>query len=220
MCGRFSQSFSGADIAARFHVELSAFEAQVSYNIAPSQPVAAVIDDEARRLITLRWGLIPHWSKEVKSGYHMINARAETLCDKRSFKEALRLRRCIVVADGFYEWKHERKDKMPFYIRLKDHSLFGFAGLYDRWVSPGGEVVDSCTIITTESNKLIKPVHDRMPVILSEDNEPEWLDPSNQDTERLQKLLKPHPSHLMELYRVSNIVNSPANNTPSCREPF
>ncbi len=150
----------------------------------------------------------------------MINAKAETLQQKPSFKSSFGHRRCLVVADGFYEWRHEEKEKIPFFIRLKGHGLFGFAGLYDEWVSPEGKVIKSCTIITTDSNDLIRPIHDRMPVIVTKESEATWLDPSNREMDRFKEILKAYPSDEMESYQVSQVVNSPANNLPECMEPL
>jgi len=188
------------------------------YNIAPTQSVIVVNDTGQRQLVQMRWGLIPSWAKDPAIGNRMINARAETLTVKPAFRVALRKRRCLILADGFYEWQKKEKIKQPMFIRLKSREPFGFAGLWEHWNSPEGEEILTCTIITTEANELLKQVHERMPVILPREKEDEWLDP-NAEPSRLLELLKPYPSDLMEFYEVSRLVNSPANDTPDCIVP-
>jgi putative SOS response-associated peptidase YedK len=193
------------------------------YNIAPTQSVIVVGDDGERYLKQMRWGLIPSWAKDESIGNRMINARAETIAEKPAFRAALKKRRCLIPADGFYEWKKgetSKAPKQPFCIRLKSKEPFGFAGLWEHWTSPDGEEVLSCTIITTEVNELLKEVHHRMPVILPREAEAVWLDPKIQDTDKLLPLLKPYPSDEMEFYPVDRIVNSPANDTPDCIVPI
>lgn len=219
MCGRFALTSSTAEIIKEFDIEGPSTPFSPSYNIAPSLDILAVINDGANRLALFHWGLIPHWAKDEKIGHRMINARAESLSEKPSFRTALKKRRCLVVADGFYEWKHAGKKKTPYYVRLKNHRPFGLAGLYDEWKSPEGEVIDSCTIITTDSNALIERIHDRMPVIVPKDMREMWLDPANRDSEQVLKALKAYSSKDMEIYQVSTIVNSPANDSPECIKP-
>lgn len=186
------------------------------YNIAPTQSVATIVRtsaEEKRELRLLRWGLIPGWAKDPAIGARLINARAETVHEKPSFRTALRRRRCLIVADGFYEWQRQENKKQPYYFRLQDKQLFGFAGLWEHWRSPAGEEIDSCTIITTEANELMHPIHNRMPVILDPQDYDLWLDPSVQQPEALQPLLDPYSSETMTSYPVSTLVNKPTNNS-------
>jgi putative SOS response-associated peptidase YedK len=218
MCGRFTQATDGEIIARVFELpETPALPPR--YNIAPSQDVAAVrADDGGRRLVMLHWGLIPSWAKEPAMGARMINARAETLAEKPAFRSALRTRRCLIVADGFYEWRKVGAPKQPHYIRFRDGRPFGLAGLWERWHGEGGETVESCTIVTTQANELLAPIHDRMPVILEPEQHALWLDASVTDPERLGELLHPHAPDPMEAYPVSLLVNNPINDAPACRE--
>lgn len=218
MCGRFTLIANLTDIINRFGIEASIEEElyNVSYNIAPSNPVLSVINDGTKnRLGYLRWGLIPSWAKDEKIGYKMINARAETLTEKPSFRAAYQKRRCLILADSFYEWK--RKDnntKIPMRIKLKSDELFAMAGLWEKWKSPEGKSIFTCTIITTEANGLIKDIHERMPVILKPEDEMTWLNPFIYDANELNHLLKPLAEEGMETYEVSTLVNSPKNNSP------
>ena len=231
MCGRFTLKNSSEAIAEVFHLaKVPVMEPR--YNIAPTQLVPTVLcmsqasaeqssmDDDPvraalhyRQLQMLRWGLIPSWAKDRTIGARMINARAETVSEKPSFRTAFRHRRCLVVADGFYEWQRQEKKKQPFYFRLQDGQPFAFAGLWERWQSPEG-TVESCTIITTAANELMHPIHDRMPVILDTKDYDLWLDPTVQKPETLQQLLQPYCSEAMTTYPVSTQVNNPANNSP------
>ncbi|MGG3571418.1 SOS response-associated peptidase [Bacillus gobiensis] len=218
MCGRFTLYSDFDDILNRFDIELSNLEYDYvqSYNIAPSQQILSVINDGSKnRLGHLRWGLLPPWSKDEKIGYKMINARSETLAEKPSFKKPLQSKRCIIPADSFYEWKRiDSKTKLPMRIKLRSAKLFSFAGLWEKWNSPKGEMIYSCTIITTNSNDLMSPIHDRMPVILTPETEAQWLNPKNKNIEDLQKLLVPYEAKDMEAFQVSSEVNSPKNNSP------
>jgi putative SOS response-associated peptidase YedK len=196
------------------------------YNIAPTQSVVAAIgqfsDNTQRQLRWMQWGLIPSWAKDPKIGSKLINARAETVAEKPSFRSAFRQRRCLIPADGFYEWQQVEgsRQKQPYFIRLQDERPFAFAGLYDRWASPDGEVLETCTILTTTANELIAPIHDRMPVILYPQDYDFWLDTSSFESERLQALLIAYPSVSMTLYPVSTMVNSPKNDRPECQQPL
>jgi putative SOS response-associated peptidase YedK len=219
MCGRFVRKSTIEIIAKEFEVKRVSCDLKPSYNIAPGDNLAVIIDDGANYLIQLRWGLIPSWAKDPSIGNKMINARAETLSEKPSFKAAFRKRRCLIVADGFYEWRKDGRVKTPVYIRLKSERPFGFAGLYDSWTSPEGKEISTCTIITTGPNELMKPIHDRMPVIIPKAQEALWLDSSIQDERLLFPVLKPYDSQEMEAYDVSQIVNSPKNNSPECIKP-
>jgi len=188
------------------------------YNVAPTQPVAAIrigSAAETREIVFLRWGLIPHWADDPSIGNRMINARAETVSSKPSFRQAFKKRRCLVVADGFYEWQKVDGKKQPFYIHLKDDQPFGFAGLWERW-SGKGEEIQSCTIITTEPNELMKPIHNRMPVIVQQEDYDRWLNPAFEDGKALQQVLRRYPTELMAAYPVSTLVNNPRNDVAEC----
>jgi putative SOS response-associated peptidase YedK len=217
MCGRFTLTATVDQLIDRFDIEffLQEEEYNPSYNVAPSQSVLAVINDGARkRMGFLRWGLIPPWAKDMSIGYKMINARAETLIDKPSFRNAYKKKRCLIVADSFYEWKRiDSKTKIPMRIKLKSNELFSMAGLWENWKSPDGKSIYSCSVITTSPNELVQDIHDRMPVILKPEDEKYWLDPSITDTTKLNPLLKPLDHGLMEAYEVSPLVNSPKNNS-------
>lgn len=220
MCGRFTLTADREQLEERFSFQATSLAVTPHYNIAPSQPVLAVIGAEERRGGFLRWGLIPSWAKDPSIGDRMINARAETAAEKPSFRRALQKRRCLVLADGFYEWKKEGKSKTPMYIRLQSHQPFGFAGLWETWQSPDGAKIHSCTILTTEPNALMAPIHHRMPVILSREGEAVWLDRAVETPEQLLPLLAPYPAEAMEAYAVSTAVNSPRNDTPGCIAPL
>lgn len=220
MCGRFTLTTNLGAIAARFGVSRFLEEVGPRYNIAPTQTVIVVNDDGTRRLTQMRWGLIPSWAKDPAIGNRMINARAETVATKPAFRVALRKRRGLIPADGFYEWQPVGRRKQPVRIVLKTREPFGFAGLWESWTSPEGEESRSCTIITTEANELLTPIHDRMPVILNHDAEAVWLDPTIQDSARLLPLLRPYPSEEMEIYQVSTRVNNPDRDGPECIKPL
>jgi putative SOS response-associated peptidase YedK len=220
MCGRFTRATNTASVAEAFGVDEISTDLEPSYNIAPTQPVAVVIRDGKKRLIEVRWGLVPSWAKDLAIGSKMINARAETITEKASFRNAFKKRRCLVVADGFYEWQKVGDGKRPVYIRLKSGKPFGMAGLYEVWHSPAGEEVMTCAIITTAPNELMRPIHERMPLIIAKDTEDLWLDPQVQDTAVLRELLQPYPASEMEAYPVSKRVNSPTENAPECIKPF
>ena len=220
MCGRFTLTTNLGAIAKRFGVSRFLEEVGPRYNIAPTQTVIVVNDDGTRHLTQMQWGLIPSWAKDPAIGNRMINARAETVATKPTFRVALRKRRCLIPADGFYEWKPTGRRKQPVYIALKSREPFGFAGLWEVWTSSGGEEIKSCTIITTEANELQKPIHDRMPVILTRESEAVWLDPAIQEPARLLPLLKPYPAEEMEAYPVSARMNNPSHDGPECIEPL
>ena len=219
MCGRFTRTLPMPEIAREFEVSDVSADLDPSYNIAPTQQVAVVIDEGVRRLVPVQWGLVPSWAKDPSVGNKMINARAETITEKASYRNAFKKRRCLVVADGFYEWQKTGDGKRPIYIRLKSGKPFGFAGLYEVWEPPEGEALTTCTIITTEANELMKPIHDRMPVIVPKEKQDLWLDPEVKDQESLLDLLKPYPAVDLDAYPVSRRVNSPANNFPDCIKP-
>ena len=191
------------------------------YNIAPTQEVFAVRNDgDENRAEMMRWGLVPSWAKDPKIGNRMINARSETLSERPSFRTAYRRRRCLIVADSFYEWKREGKARTPMRIMLESEETFAFAGLWETWKRPDDSWMLSCTIITTAANELVSEIHDRMPVILDPDVESVWLDPDVDDTSVLSDLLVPYPSELMTAYEVSRVVNSAANDVPECIAPI
>ncbi len=216
MCGRFALYADYEALLERFDIEEAALEQasyMENYNVAPSQQIAAVINDGQRnRLGTFRWGLIPPWAKDQKIGYKMINARGETAAEKPSFRNAFKKKRCLIPASAFYEWKKGEGGKTPMLIHLEEDELFAFAGLWESWKAPDGEMVHSCTILTTQPNALMAEIHDRMPVILSKGDEQAWLDPNVQDPELLQELIKPYQRSGLEAYEVSGAVNSPKNN--------
>jgi putative SOS response-associated peptidase YedK len=193
------------------------------YNIAPSQEVAVVrhsLEAPFRRLDMLRWGLIPSWSKDPSTAYRMINARGESVAEKPAFRRAFRQRRCLVAADGFYEWKKTERQKQPYFIHLQDHSPLAFAGLWESWQPPAAheDPIETCTIITTDANELMRELHDRMPAILAPDQYALWLDPDVQDPKRVQPLLAPYPADAMVAAPVSTYVNSPAHDDAKCVE--
>ena len=214
MCGRYSLIADLGDLARRFEFDgdWDAFERR--YNIAPTQEVLTVAGGETRRGGFMRWGLIPHWAKDPKIGSRMINARAETVAEKPAFRDALRRRRCLVLADGFYEWQKTGGARRPMRIVMRSGEPFAFAGLWSVWRDAQGNRVPSCTIITTEANDLLRQIHDRMPVILPRDLEELWLDASVDDLGALGSVLAPHPSGAMDAYEVSTLVNSAANDVP------
>jgi len=190
------------------------------YNIAPTQPILAIVSEDQRRVFKqFRWGLIPAWAKDSRLASKMINARSETLTEKPAFKTLLKSRRCLIPADGFYEWMQTNGKKQPFYIHLKSKEPFAFAGLWDQWLSPSGPVY-TCTIITTKANSLITPLHDRMPVILQRDHEHIWLDGTIHDPQQLLPLLQPFSDEAMTCYPVQSIVNSPQYDIPECTMPL
>jgi putative SOS response-associated peptidase YedK len=221
MCGRFTLSDPDADLAVQFNLpEIP--DLKPRYNIAPTQPVAAVrvaADGANREMVMLHWGLVPFWAKDPAIGSRMINARSETVAEKPAFRAAFRRRRCLVVADGFYEWQKQNGGKQPYYIRMRAAQPFAFAGLWEHWEGDT-DSIESCTLLTTEPNELVRPLHNRMPVIVRPDDYALWLDPDVQALERLQSLLGPYSSDEMDAYPVSRWVNRPHNDDPQCIEPL
>lgn len=219
MCGRFTLSATEKGIEERFQITLDG-SIEKSYNIAPTQKVLGIVSKEGeRQAVTFRWGLIPFWAKDPKIGSRMINARGETVHEKRSFRRLLKRKRCLIPSDGFYEWKKDGHRKQPYYIRLKESSLFSFAGLWDTW-KQGKQEIHSCTIITAQSNDLMKSIHHRMPVIFEPEQEEHWLDESITDANALQSLLVSFPDLKIEAYPVSTRVNSPRNNDAELLQPI
>ena len=220
MCGRYILTQQLGFLAERFDFPIGDLEYRPNYNVAPSQQVLMVTDVGGHKAENVRWGLIPFWAKDTKISFKMINARAETVTTSGAFKNALKRRRCLVLADGFYEWKKEAGSKTPMRIGLRGWESFGFAGLWESWRDKeSGEEVCSCTIITCPPNELMEPIHDRMPVILPERAEAAWLDPAQEDLQALQSLLAPYPVKLMTAHAVSPLVNLVKNNVPECIEP-
>lgn len=221
MCGRYTLHTPPKQISVHFQLQQSQKIAP-RFNIAPSQEVSIIRgDSQHRELAMVRWGLIPSWAKEKKSRYSMINARAETITTKPAFRGAFKHRRCLIPADGFYEWKTTATgNKQPYYICYRNSELFAFAGLWERWEGEQGKFIDSCTIIVTDANELIQPIHDRMPVVLEPADYETWLNPDNKNVSILASLLKPNPSEKMESYPVSLQVNSPKNENPECIVPL
>ncbi|WP_419925102.1 SOS response-associated peptidase [Candidatus Poriferisocius sp.] len=219
MCGRYSLTASPAELATRFEFEGYGEAAQQRFNIAPTQQVLTVVGGEIRQTGLMRWGLIPPWAKDTSIGSAMINARAETVAEKPSFRDALKHRRCLVPADGFYEWQKTGGAKRPMRVVLRTGEPFAFAGIWSAWRDPAGSRIESCAIITTEANNLLKPIHHRMPVILPEELEALWLDAPYDDCFPLAELLAPYPSDAMKAYEVSTSVNSASNDIPEVAEP-
>ncbi|MGI8494230.1 MAG: SOS response-associated peptidase [Pyrinomonadaceae bacterium] len=224
MCGRYTNAAKKEQIKKEFQITVkSSVSDKPRYNIAPSQMIDVVLNEESKTVLTgLKWGLVPHWSKDAEIGSRMINARAETLAEKPSFRDAFKSRRCIIPATGFYEWQKKGSGgKQPFYFYLPEKEVFGFAGLYENWLDKEtGESLESCTIITTEANEILKPVHDRMPVILKAKDYEEWLDEKLKDTERLEKLLIPYPAKEMKSHPVNKSVNIPDVDSAELIKPF
>jgi putative SOS response-associated peptidase YedK len=193
------------------------------YNIAPSQPVVTIRQDAgepARKVSIMQWGLVPSWAKGPGIGYKTINARAETVATTPSFREPFKSQRCLVPADGFYEWQRDGKTKQPYCFEVNDGELFAFAGLWDEWKNAQGELIESCTILTTMSNSLLADIHDRMPVILRQDDYELWLDPAFRDTPSLSEMLRPFDARLMSRHPVSTRVNQIQNDDAECAKPL
>lgn len=224
MCGRYTLTVPDPDVVAQtFDLQTAPADLTPRYNIAPTQPVATIVKnpDGNNEFVWMRWGLIPSWAKDPAIGNKMINARAETLSEKPAFRTAYKARRCLVVADGFYEWqKNADGSKTPYYIRLREADVFGLAGLWEQWKNPEtGELVKSCTIVTGEPNDLIKSLHDRMAVILPRSEYATWLNPKITDVRQLQPLLQPYPAESMVAFPVSPRVNNPRYDAPDLIDP-
>ena len=221
MCGRFTLATVPEILAEFFELDVVP-GLSPRYNIAPTQPVPAILvasGQPNREFNPLRWGLIPGWAKDPAVGNRMINARAETVAEKAAFRSAFRQRRCLVLSDGFYEWKKGPRCKQPFYIRMRDDVPFAFAGLWEHWEGEDGLLIDSCTILTTKPNDVLRSIHDRMPVILHPANYDLWLDPVVDKIDRLEPLLCPYPPEEMKAFPVSTRVNSPKRDDSGCIEP-
>ncbi len=219
MCGRYTLKTPAGDLQEELALDDKP-ELKPRYNIAPSQDVAIVVSGPGRKLEWARWGLIPFWAKDEKIGYKMINARAETLAEKPAYREAVKHRRCLIPADGFYEWRKTTEGKVPVHIRRRGGRAFAFAGLWETWKpKAGGDPVRSCTIVTSGSNALIAPFHDRMPVIVPPARYARWLSAEPLSPDELADLARPYPAEELEAYDVSSLVNSPKNDAPDCVAP-
>ncbi|HKC66307.1 MAG TPA: SOS response-associated peptidase [Pyrinomonadaceae bacterium] len=209
MCGRFTLRAPKERIKREFQLQEEPF-VEARFNIAPTQNIVGVRQGaDGREAVELKWGLIPSWAKDASMGARLINARSETVTEKPSFREAFKRRRVIIPADGVYEWRRTGKGKEPYFFRMRDDRMFGFAGVWDRWRNEEGETVESCAILTTEANEIFRTVHDRMPVILHPESYDEWLSDDPRGVESLKDLLRPYPSSEMIAYPVSSRVNSP-----------
>lgn len=221
MCGRYTVHTSLQVIADLFEVD-DGQPWTPRYNVAPSQevPVVRLGSERKRELVMMRWGLVPYWSEDPKIGYKVINARSETLVEKPAFREAYKSRRCLIVADGFYEWKKIGATKQPYWIHLKDEKPFAFAGLWEQWkAKDASREITSCTILTTQANAFVAELHDRMPVILPKEAYASWIDPSVRNENELTKWLKPYDAALMDARPISQLVNSPNNDDERCIAP-
>ena len=221
MCGRFVRHSSLRLIEQTFNVDTTEIQTAPSYNITPTQEVLAVVDNGRFHLTGLHWGLVPFWSKNTQIGSRMINARAETVAEKPSFRNAFKQRRCLIVADGFYEWKGAKGDKQPFYITLPDATPFGFAGLWEEWKANGdSQAYRSCAIITTEASESVRNIHHRMPVVLRPETHAAWLDSAPQEPDDLKRILSQGFFSEFTAYPVSRRVNSIRNNDAACIQPI
>jgi putative SOS response-associated peptidase YedK len=220
MCGRYTLINLAALTQAFPWIDEPPPDDVSRYNIAPTQPILGIANNHPDRFEHFHWGLIPSWAKDPAIGNRMINARAETLAEKPTFRTALRRRRCLIPADGFYEWKKDPggKTKTPMLIRMKSGEPFAFAGIWETWHSPDGSVIPSCTVITTQPNELMATIHDRMPVILKPEDYQRWLDPKERDPADLTDLLNPYPAVRMEAKPVSRAVNNPKHDSSACIE--
>ncbi len=219
MCGRFTLTSDLRALELRFDFRAAGLDYTPRYNVAPTQEVLTVVRGSQNRAEYMRWGLVPSWAKDPSIGARMINARSEGIAEKAAFRNAFKKRRCLVLADGFYEWRRDGRTRTPMRIVLKSNEPFAFAGLWESWKSPDGQVLHSCSIATTTPNELLATIHDRMPVILSEEAERIWLDPEQQDARVLTGVLTPFPAGSMDAYQVSSVVNSARNETPQCVHP-
>ena len=226
MCGRFTLISSVADLQLQFGFAMEPADVRPRYNVTPTQQVLTVTNEGERRGEMMRWGLVPSWAKDIKIGSRMINAVSETAAGKTAFRSAFRRRRCLVLADGFFEWRKEGNGskrsasrRIPLYFTQKSGETMAFAGLWENWKSPDDEWVRSCTILTTAANSFIEPVHNRMPVILSEETVPLWLDPLTETPDNLEPLLVPAPPELLEVREVSPVVNNARSEGPECIAP-
>ncbi len=222
MCGRYTVRTNVRKLAEKFKAELSeaARDALLPrFNVTPTTPVPVVtVASATRQLTMMRWGLVPHWAKDQSAGVQLINARGDTVAEKCAFKDAFKRRRCLMVADGFYEWRTLGREKLPSFFRMADDEPFAFAAMWDRWQADG-HTIDTCALITTDANELVATVHDRMPVIIDPIHYDRWMDPANTTGEGLAALLRPHPADGMMADAVSSYVSKAGNEGPKCIEP-
>ena len=218
MCGRYSFAPDLKIVNEHYDISVNDDDLTPNYNCAPSQLLPVITNDKSIGFNFFRWGLIPFWAKDISIGNKLINTRSETILEKPSFRNAFRQRRCLVPADAFYEWKQEVKEKIPYRIFLKNQNIFSMAGIWEKCKLPNGETIFSFAIITTQPNTLMTKIHNRMPVILDKKGEDLWI--NNTDEKELTNLLKPFPAEQMTAYRISNLVNSPRNNSPKIIEPI
>jgi putative SOS response-associated peptidase YedK len=216
MCGRYTITVTMDELLERYDTDITIPFHTPRYNVAPTQMVPAVINNDGRNhIVEFKWGLIPSWAKDNSIAYKTFNARAETVAEKPTFRSSMKYKRCLIAADSFYEWKKIGTDKQPMRIQLLNEKIFSFAGLYEVWSNQRGDVVHSCSIITTSSNELMKDIHDRMPVILRREDEHLWLDQDLNEPEKLRHLLVPYPAKEMHAYPVSKRVGNVKNNDES-----
>jgi len=217
MCGRFTLSYKTKELQMSLGLPEINLDWQPRYNIAPSQPIAAILNSEPLKIDFLRWGLVPGWAKDIEIGNRLINARSETIMEKPSFRNAFTRRRCLILADGFYEWKRSSMkggSSQPFYFQLENKQPFALAGIWEIWHAPDGGELWSTAIITCHANEILKPIHDRMPVIFDKDQMFDWLE--NRPQAELISMMQPYPAEKMNAYMVGKAVNSPFNDTPDC----
>lgn len=216
MCGRFVTNIPAEVIKKKFNLrEVPHLEPH--FNVTPTQLVAVIRNDgELNQLDLLKWGFVPSWSKDLSFGSHLINARSETVSEKPVFRHAIKYRRCVIPSSGFYEWDHRDGKKQPYCIQMADHSPLCFAGIWETWKAPDNSVIETFAILTTAANKLVAPLHDRMPVILHPDSFPLWLSKNMHDPEQLQQFYLPYPAEEMNAYKVPDLINNPRFDSPAC----
>jgi putative SOS response-associated peptidase YedK len=219
MCGRFVLTANADALQTAFDLTTMPAALSPRYNIAPTQPVALITNENPHELTFYKWGLIPSWSKDASAASKMINARSESVAEKPSFRSAFKRRRCIIPTDGYYEWRQQGGEKIPQFIHFKDREVFGMAGLWEVWNSPDGSEVRTCTIITTDANDFMQSIHTRMPVILHKEDYATWLAPDEVPAPVLQDLLKPYSGDELTAYPVSKMVNRPATDAPELIDP-
>jgi putative SOS response-associated peptidase YedK len=219
MCGRYGLAADEKTLLDRYELPSEMVGFKPRYNIAPTQNLPVITNQDKKKIEIMKWGLIPFWAKDIRIGQKMINARAEGIESKPSFRKPIKSQRCLVPASYFFEWMRTEEGKVPYLIRVKDEDVFSFAGLYDEVIDAEGKPLRSFTIITTEPNSLMSKIHNRMPVILKKEDEAKWLNPDLTETDEILKFLKPYSANDMEAYVVSNLVNSPANDYEDLIKP-
>ncbi len=222
MCGRYTLATPTEALAKLFQLQTALPSLRPRYNIAPTQPVAVVrrSTEGEREMVIMHWGLIPSWAKEPDIGNRLINARSETVSEKPSFRSAFKRRRCLVPTDGFYEWQRLNKRKQPHYVRMGDGEPFAFAGLWEHWEGQDETVIESCTILTTEANAFVRPIHNRMPVIVEPGDYDLWLETEPDRTGALARLMRPYSGDRLTAFPISTWVNNPKNDDARCVEPI